>query len=127
MRRAFKITSKQIRHNAVQAVLECTAEKVMRVTIEPYVEDKTGEQRGFWHVLLKIISDETGYRQEEVKELVKKKCLGTRSITIGGYEKEVTVSSESKNRTEYSELIDHTYQLAAEAGISLPAARYRED
>lgn len=98
----------------------------LEVIIQEHKEDKTAEQRGWWHVLLKIMSDETGYRPQDVKELVKKKLLGTKVIKIGSIEKEVTESSESQGKEDYSALIEGTYQLAAEAGIQLPNPRYRE-
>ena len=111
--------------NAIKAVQEILGEQNMEVIIQPHKEDKTGEQRGWWHVLLKILSDESGYTVEEVKELVKKNLLGTRLIPIGSVSKEVTESSEKQDKIGYSELIEGTYRLAAEAGIVLPNPRYK--
>ena len=123
--RTFRIISRTAKINALQAVKDLMKEDNAEVIIRPYRENKTAEQRGFWHVLLKIMSDETGYRQDEVKELIKKKLLGTRVIKIGSLEKEVTESSEAQSKLDYSALIEGTYQLAAEAGIALPNPRYR--
>lgn len=124
--RKFVINSKDVRTNAAKAVMEIRGEDKMEVLIRKHKSDKSAEQRNFWHFLLKIISDETGYTQEEVKELVKKKLLGTKVVKIGNTEKEVTESTESQDKIGYSELIDGTYVLAAEAGIVLPNPRYRE-
>jgi len=118
------INDPQIRSNAANAVMAIRGEDNLEVIIQEHKESKSGEQRGFWHVLIKIISDDTGYRPDEVKEMLKKRILGTREIKIGGFQTEVTVSSESRDKVGYSELIEHTYQLAAEAGIVLPSSRY---
>ena len=77
--------------------------------------------------MLKMIGDETGYTAEEVKELVKKSILGTKTVTIGNITKEVTESSESLDKRGYSELIEHTYRLAAEAGVIIPNPRFNID
>lgn len=101
-------------------------DKPMQVIIKLYKKDKTAEQRGFWHVLLSILSEETGYTVGEVKELVKKAELGTKDVMIGNVLHTVTESSEKANRETYSRLIESTYRLAAEAGISLPNPKYIE-
>lgn len=95
------------------------------VEIKQYKKSKTDNQRSWFHFLLNVISEETGYETEEVKELIKKRILGTRIITIGDSEVEVTESSEKANREDYSKLIDATYRLAAEAGIVLPDPAYK--
>jgi len=108
----------------MQAVSEIMGDDNMEVIIQKHRENKTVEQRGFWHFLLKIIGDETGYTLIEVKELIKKQLLGTKEIKIGGVVREVTESSESQTRMDYSKLIEETYRLAAEAGIQLPNPKY---
>ena len=100
--------------------------KPMQVIIKLYKKDKTAEQRNFWHVLLGILSEETGYTVGEVKELIKKDELGTKDVMIGKVLHTVTESSEEANRETYSRLIEATYRLGAEAGISLPNPRYIE-
>ena len=124
--RKFIINSRKVRTNAVNAVKTITGEENLEVIIQEHKENKTQEQRSFWHVLLKIISDDTGYTPSEVKELVKKRVLGTKVVSIGGYTKEVTESSEEQDKGSYSNLIESTYQIAAEAGIVLPNPLYRE-
>ena len=124
--RRFIINSEQVRSNAAKAVLAISGDDNLEVVIQEHKEDKTKEQRGWFHILIKLISDETGYNKAEVKELIKKTILGTTLVSIGGHEKEVTASSEGQDKIGYSELIDGVYQLAAEAGIQLPNPRYKE-
>lgn len=94
--------------------------KPKQITITEYKEDKTGEQRKTFHLLCKLFGDETGYTLNEIKELVKGELLDTTIVTIAGREREVTRSSESLKRDEYSALIETAYRLAAEAGVQLP-------
>lgn len=101
-------------------------DKSMQVIIKFYKKDKTAEQRSFWHILLGILSDETGYTVGEVKELIKKSELGTKEVMIGNVSHTVTESSEKANRETYSKLIETTYRVGAEAGIALPNPRYIE-
>ena len=99
--------------------------KPQQVTISDYKENKTAEQRKTFHLLCKLFGDETGYSLNEIKELVKGELLETTVVTIAGREREVTRSTESLKRDEYSRLIDETYRLASEAGIVLPVlSRY---
>lgn len=123
--RKFIIKTQQIKQNALDAVMSIMQGDNMEVIIKPHKEDKTGEQRAWLHILFGLISEETGYTKVEVKELVKKQLLGTKIVTIGKVTKEVTASSESESRKGYSELIEGTYRLAAEAGIQLPSPKYR--
>lgn len=125
MQRKYVINSPQVRSNAARAVSEIKGADNLEVIIQPHRDDKTAEQRGWFHVLCKILGEETGYTKGEVKELVKKAILGTKIIKIGEHEKEVTESSEDQDKIGYSELIDGIYRLGAEAGIALPNPRYR--
>lgn len=88
-------------------------------------EDKTGEQRAFFHVLCKLLGDELGYSQYEIKEMIKAEALGTVSVVIGSLEREIIPSSESLKRDEYAMLIDATYRISAESGVVLPLPRQR--
>jgi hypothetical protein len=98
-------------------------DKSWQVTVQPYKEDKTSDQRAFFHVLCGVFSSETGYTKDEIKQLCKQVCFGTTEVIIGGREVEVVMASEKAKRDEYSELIETCYRLAAEAGIQLPPPR----
>ena len=95
-------------------------DKPIQVTLSLYKEDKTGEQRGLFHTLCKLLGDELGYTLHEIKELVKAEMLPSKMVTVAGITKEITESSEKLKRDGYSELIEATYRLAAEAGVVLP-------
>ncbi len=110
----------RIKHGLYQFLKTLDLTRPMQVEIKNYKESKTSEQRKAFHLLCKLFGDETGYTLNEIKELVKGELLETTVITIAGKKREVTRSTESLKRDEYSQLIDETYRLAAEAGIVLP-------
>lgn len=122
----YIIINKDIRRRAAQAVMAIRGDDKLEVIIRPHVNDKTAEQRAWFHVLCGLFGEATGYTREEIKELVKAEILGTTVITVAGREREVTASSEKQNRAQYSELIEGCYRLAAEAGVVLPNPRWKE-
>ena len=118
--RKFIINSKQVRTNAVNAVKTITGEENLEVIIQEHKENKTQEQRNFFHLLCKILGDEIGYSQSEIKEVVKIEALGLKSVKVGDSIYSVTKSSEEAKKDEYSHLIDTLYRISAELGVNLP-------
>ena len=122
------ITTKARRSWVLEAIKNIRGADNMVVTIEPYVEKKTDEQRAFFHVLCRKMVEDTGYTEAQIKEAIKKMVLGTETLQIGDRAVEVTSSSERdaegnpRSKPSYSELIEGAYQLAGEAGITLPGA-----
>ena len=120
------INSKERRELAKSMVGNIRGDENMVVIIEPYVDDHSSEQRSFFHILIRLISKDTGYTEAEVKQLVKREILGAKIVTIGGTQGEVISSSEVDDdgkprvKPSYSELIEGAYKLGSDAGISLP-------
>lgn len=98
-------------------------DKSWQVQVAPYKENKTDEQRSFFHVLCGIFSDQTGYSKDEIKQLCKAETFGTHDVTLGSVTVQVVKSSELAKRDEYSALIESCYRLASEAGVMLPPPR----
>jgi len=95
--------------------------KPQQVTITDYKEDKTGEQRSWFHVLCGIFGEEAGYTKLQIKRLMIAEVFGTEEVM--GIQ--IAKSSESLNREEYSQLIEQIYIKAAEMEIILPSPRMR--
>ena len=120
----YLIINAQVRSNACKAVMAITGDQKLQVIIEPIKEDKTAEQRGYFHVLCGILSEETGYTAGEIKELVKIRLYGTETVEVMGRTFERLKSSEKLGKKRYSALIEQILIIAGEAGITLPAPRY---
>jgi hypothetical protein len=123
--RKFIINSKEVKQNCINAVLKIMGDDKMEVIIQKHKKRKTDSQRSYLHVLLAILSDETGYQLGEVKYLVKSTVMGLETVSVGNKSVEVVQSSEKEDRENYSKLIEATHQIAAEAGIVLPSARWQ--
>jgi len=114
---------KSLALNLVQNIME--PDCPMEVTIEPYVEPHSHDQRKLFHALCRDWGNEAGYTMGQVKEAIKQHVYGTDSVVVGGRPVTVTGSTERtadgklRDKTDYSELIEHAYRLAAEDGIVL--------
>ena len=119
----FIVRNKEIRQRAVEAVSTITSDPLQEVIIQPHVDSKTAEQRAFWHMLLGRFGDDIGMAKGDLKEIVKAKVVGWRTVSYGGIDLVVADgSSEKLNKGDYSALITETYILAGEAGVNLPPA-----
>jgi hypothetical protein len=75
---------------------------------------KTHDQRKKFHVLCKIIGDHVGLTPGKVKEAIKTDYFGIDEWQINGKWYRGVRPSESAQKAEYSDLINYTYQWAAE-------------
>ena len=123
----FIISSPLIKKNALAAVMSIMGEDEMEVIIKKHVDDKTAEQRNWFHTLCGLLSTDTGYTKGQMKELIKQEVIGTTLVKFAGRVREVTCSSEDQNKINYSELIEGAYRIGAEAGIVLPDPRPKKD
>jgi hypothetical protein len=124
-KRKFIINNQQIRSRAAAEVAAIKGDDCMEVIIQPYVDDQTVEQRGFFHVLVKILADELGYSPDSMKQAIKAETWGTDTVEVCEMTVDVIRSSAGAKKDEYSELIETTYRLAANYGVILPNARWQ--
>jgi len=108
---------------ALASVNACMGDNIQQITIEPYVDDKTKEQRGGWHFLLGILGKELGYTLPEIKDVIKREVIGMKQVEWKGEIIDRLPSSEEEKKHGYSDLIDQTYRIAAEMGCILPELR----
>ena len=118
----FKFTVPGVKGNCLLKISSLSEDGTWQVQIKKLEHSKTIEQRNFFHMLCKLMGDELGYTWGEIKELCKQECLGVRGVKVGTVYREVTKSSETATREEYSQLIETIYRLAAQAGVYLPNA-----
>ena len=122
--RRFIIKTPEIRSRAAAEVMAIRGEDNLEVVIQEHKDDQTAEQRGFFHVLIKILADELGSSPDATKIDIKRETFGSRKEMVRGVEVEVIESSAKAKRGDYSELIETTYRISAEYGIVLPNARW---
>ena len=119
----------RIQANTVENVMAINPDgPVMCVRIDEYIEDKTAEQRAFWHVLIRKLADEIGFNEDEMKLIIKARLYGVKEIKVAGLTLNVPAqSTERLSKKRYSSLIEATYVYAGEAGITLPPPRWRHE
>ena len=99
----------------MQAEFKNYAEKWITVTIEKYKKKRSNEQNAYyWGVVVKLISDETGYTKEEIHDLLASHFIGTKKIRVGGIEKEVYKSSTELTTSDFMGFIAEVQRWAAE-------------
>lgn len=89
--------------------------------------EKTGAQRALFHAICADLAPHMHMAPGAVKLKVKASFYGVeiRDPEADGVFYAVVPSSEDSDREEYSRLIDHAYQWAAEKGINIPDRRPR--
>jgi hypothetical protein len=98
------------------------AGKRVTITIEKYKKIRSNEQNAYYHgVIIKIISDYTGYSKEEVHELLKKEFIGKKTVKIGDREVEIGESTTKLTTTDFMGYISEIQQWCSETiGLYLP-------
>lgn len=122
----FIIKTAEIKKACLAEVMKIMGDDNIEVIIQPHEEDKTAEQRNFFHLLCRELCATTGYSEGEMKELIKQEILGTTVIEFAGRTREVTTSTETLNRKGYADLIEGAYRIGAEAGVVLPPPLWHE-
>lgn len=124
----YIINSTQVRQNAAKAVTAIRGDQKLEVIIQPHVDDQTAQQRGYFHMLIKMLADEIGDSPDSVKMDIKRETFGSDVVVsnITGKEQEIVKSSAKAKRDEYSQLIETTLRIAANLGIVLPAPHWME-
>lgn len=85
--------------------------------------EKTDAQRALFHAVCADIAPLWALPPRAVKLRVKADFYGVEVIDRDGVIVGVVPSSEDSDREEYSRLIEHAYQMAAESGHHIPDRR----
>lgn len=81
---------------------------------------KTDEQRNLFHALCRTIGLHVGETPGKVKAAIKQDFYGLDTWTINGKQYSAVRPSEQSDRSEYSDLIEYSFQWAAEnLGLAL--------
>lgn len=96
--------------------------KEVFVTIKEAKESRSDNQnRYYFGVVLKLISDETGNDVEDIHEYFKVKFLGLEKKEILGYEINVLMTTTKLNTKEFEEYLENIRRFASkELGIVIP-------
>jgi hypothetical protein len=99
--------------------------KAHDITIEPHKASRSKQQNAYMHVLFRLISKETGYTEDEVKDMIKDSLnLWVTRTRKDGTQFEALRSTAEMTTDEMSNLIDQTLVICSKLGIKYPDRRH---
>lgn len=92
------------------------------IIIKPYRKNRSDNQnRYYWGVIIKILSDEFGFEPDEMHEVLKQKFLVAETLRIGKEDFIITKPTHNRNTTEFEDYLSHIRTWAStEMGIFIP-------
>jgi hypothetical protein len=92
------------------------------LVISKYRKNRSNNQnRYYWGVVIKILSDEFGFEADEMHEVLKQKFQVKETLRIGKEDYVVVKPTHNQNTTEFEEYLSHIRTWASvEMGISIP-------
>lgn len=117
---SFILRNADVRERAIERLrmLNLEVEEPWAVYIAPYKRIRTLEQNAmYWSIVGKIV-DATGHSKNVIHTLLKKEALGVECAEVKGKLVEAPKSSAKIDRGDFSELIEHAYELAGGLGVS---------
>lgn len=100
-------------------------EKEWEVTIKPYKKSRTNNQNALYWKWLTIISEHTGYTQDELHEGMKRNFIGEDiGSDIFGNTYIRAKSTTNLTTKEFTEYMDKVNIFAANEGLVLPSPDY---
>ena len=86
-------------------------------------DPKTHDQRKLFHAVCADLAPHWHLTPGETKSAVKVSFYGVDHVVIAGIRITFLKSSEDSDKEEYSRLIEHSYQMAAESGVEIQDRR----
>ena len=123
--RRWRIDSREKLLRTINALAALDIRQPLELVLRTERVEKTAEQRKLFHAICAEIAPRVGYTPGGVKLRVKASFYGVEIQNEDGVYYSILPSSEDSDREEYSRLIDHAYQWAAEAGHPIPDRRPR--
>lgn len=99
-----------------------TLKGIFDVTIKIARRKRTLSQNAYYWIILKILEEHTGHRDEELHEIFKLKFLGASPIRYRSSQVYMIAPSTTKLTTkDFARYIDLIIQEAAEMGVAIPS------
>jgi len=92
------------------------------ITIKPYRKNRSDNQnRYYWGVVVKILSDELGFEPDEMHEVLKQKFLTRETLRIGKEDFIIAKPTHNRSTQEFEEYLSHIRTWAStEMSILIP-------
>lgn len=118
---SYILRNADVRECAIERIrmLNLEAQEPWAIYIAPYKRIRTLEQNSLYWAVVGKICDATGHSKNVIHTLLKKEALGMECAEVNGKLVEAVKSSAKVERGDFSELIEHAYELAG--GLGVPA------
>lgn len=116
---SFILRDAAVRERVIERLraLNLTTPEPWAVYIAPYKRIRTLEQNALYWAIVGKVCDATGHSKNVVHILLKKLALGVDIGEVAGQTVEAPKESSKSSRGDFSELIEHAYELAAKLGV----------
>lgn len=105
----------KLANEAIRRELLSLSGKRITISIDKYKKKRSNEQNAYYFgVIIKMISDHTGYTIEEVHELLKESFLGTKEVKIGDKTTKVPNSTTKLTTSDFMAYIESIQQWSSE-------------
>jgi hypothetical protein len=94
--------------------------RLLEVNIKPYKKSRSNAQNRLLWSWYNELEDVTGYKADDLHELLKVRFLGTEEKEIWGEKLTVAKSTTKLTTTEFTEYLEKVEMLANELNITLP-------
>jgi hypothetical protein len=114
----FVINSSEAKSQSLAQIsaIDLAARPIQTVEIRAFKKDRTSKQNRYYHgVVLKTISDYTGYSQGELHELFKSNLLPSKVIVIADKQVEYTQSTTELTTAQFERYISEIVQFASDS------------
>ena len=76
------------------------------VVLHPYKDKRSQNQnRYYWGVVMKLLSDELGYLPDEMHEVMKQKFLNVRDVKVGTVKYQIPESTTKLTTTDFEDYV----------------------
>lgn len=119
---------KNVFDNATQEMREIfKSGKDVSVTVEIATKKRSSLQNRMFHAIVGLLSDETGYTEEEIKDYIMKDCGFSKEVIVKNQLKNVRMSTTSLTPNEFNEIIEKALNICEFRDIKVPDKHYIGD
>ena len=121
----YTLNCQQAKTACVEHILNIDLSKkpIQTVDILPFKKSRTNRQNDFyWGVVIKTVSEYTGYHPHEAHELFASVLLPYETVTIGTHSRKIVKSTTKLSTIEFEQYISDIQQFCTESlGLYIPS------
>lgn len=121
MEHRFILRDDDIKRRALAHIANCPSDPPLEVIIRPHKENRSLAQNSLLHTMIREIANELGYSEQEMKDILVLKYLGTRTFEYQGQEVETLVETSKLTVQQMNGFLHDVIEFAGEIGVGIRA------